>query len=140
MLERLKQYPEEYIFQVLKISFDGLQKPQKEIFLHIACFFNHHTKDYVIEKLNILGLYPDIGLKELIDKSLLKIINENIVWMHDLLEKMGRSIVTQEYPNDPGKHSRLWRYEDIDKVLRKNKVRGLCREFEFIPYLHVQQI
>ncbi|KAF3954286.1 hypothetical protein CMV_020347 [Castanea mollissima] len=34
---------------------------------------------------------------------------------------MGRNIVSQEYPNDPGKHSRLWRYEDIDKVLRKNK-------------------
>ncbi|XP_050263224.1 TMV resistance protein N-like isoform X2 [Quercus robur] len=121
VLKRLKQYPEEDIFQVLKISFDGLQKPQKEIFLHIACFFNHHKKDYVVEKLNILGLYPGIGLKELIDKSLLKIINEDIVWMHDLLEEMGRSIVSQEYPDDPGKRSRLWCYEDIDKVLRKNK-------------------
>ncbi|KAK9988861.1 hypothetical protein SO802_029100 [Lithocarpus litseifolius] len=121
VLKRLKQYPEEDIFQVLKISFDGLQKPQKEIFLHIACFFNHHKKDYVDEKLNILGLYPGIGLKELIDKSLLKIINKDIVWMHGLLEEMGRSIVSQEYPDDPGKRSRLWRYEDIDKVLRKNK-------------------
>ena len=140
VLKRLKQYPEEDIFQVLKISFDGLQKPQKEIFLHIACFFNHHKKDYVVEKLNILGLYPGIGLKELIDKSLLKIINEDIVWMHDLLEEMGRSIVSQEYPDDPGKRSKLWHYEDIDKVLRKNKVIGLCREFELIPDLHFQQI
>ena len=94
----------------------------------------------MVEKLNILGLYPGIGLKELIDKSLLKIINEDIVWMHDLLEEMGRSIVSQEYPDDPGKRSKLWHYEDIDKVLRKNKVIGLCREFELIPYLHVQQI
>ena len=28
-LERLKKYPEEVILQVLQISFDGLQKPQK---------------------------------------------------------------------------------------------------------------
>ena len=60
--------------------------------------------------------------------------------MHDLLEEMGRSIASQEYPDDPGKRSRLWRYEDIDKVLRKNKVIGLCREFELIHDLHFQQI
>ena len=44
--------------------------------------------------------------------------------MHHLLEEMGRNIVCQECLDDPGKRSRLWDYEDIDKVLRKNKVRG----------------
>ena len=122
--------------RVHKISFNGLQKPQKEIFLHIACFFNNQKKDYVLEILDILGLYPIIGLKEHTDKSLLKIMDNDIVWMHDLLEEMGRNIVRQECLDDPRKRSRLWDYEDIDKVLKKNKVR-LFREFELIPYLHV---
>ena len=121
-LERLKEFPEEVILQVLQISFDGLQKPQKEIFLHIACFFNHQKKDHVVEKLDILGLYPVLGLEELIDKSLLKIMYDDMVWMHDLLEEMGRNLVFQECLDDPGKRSRLWVYKDIDKVLEKNKV------------------
>ena len=121
-LERLKEFPEEVILQVLQISFDGLQKPQKEIFLHIACFFNHQKKDHVVEKLDILGLYPVLGLEELIDKSLLKIMYDDMVWMHDLLEEMGRNLVIQECLDDPGKRSRLWVYKDIDKVLEKNKV------------------
>ena len=87
--------------------------------MHIACFFNHQDKDEVVEMLDILGLYPGIGLKELIDNSLLKIMDNDIVWMHDLLEEMGRKIVFQECPDNPGKHSRLWVYKDIDKVLKK---------------------
>ncbi|WJX32831.1 hypothetical protein P8452_21113 [Trifolium repens] len=38
-----------------------------------------------------------------------------------MLEEMGKTIVFQESPNDPGRRSRLWSLEDIDKVLRKNK-------------------
>ncbi|XP_050242466.1 disease resistance protein RPV1-like [Quercus robur] len=115
VLERLQEIPDETILQVLEISFNGLQKPQKEIFLHIACFFNNQKKDYVFEILDILGLYPVIGLKELADKSLLKIMDNDILWMHDLLEEMGRNIVCQECLDDPRKHSRMWDYEDIDK-------------------------
>ncbi|XP_075651922.1 uncharacterized protein LOC142622358 [Castanea sativa] len=120
-LERLKEFPERTILQVLKISFDGLHDTEKKIFLHIACFFNHKKKDHVLEVLDSLGLYPIIGLKNLIDKSLLKILDEDIVWMHDLLEEMGRDIVCHECLDDAGKRSRLWRYKDIENVLKKNK-------------------
>ena len=123
-IERLKEFPDEKINEVLQISFDGLHDSEKEIFLHIACIFNHEKKDDVVQILNILGLHPDIGLDKLIDKSLLKIMDEDTVWMHDLLVKMGRNIVFRECPNDPGKRSRLCHYEDIDKVLKRNKVRG----------------
>ena len=132
-LERLQEFPDEAILQVLEISFNGLQKPQKETFLHIACFFNNQKKDYVLKILDILGLYPVIGLKELTDKSLLKIMDNDIVWMHHLLEEMGRNIVCQECLDDPGKRSRLWDYEDIDKVLRKNKVRGYLENLSSFP-------
>ncbi|GMY19118.1 TMV resistance protein N-like isoform X1 [Fagus crenata] len=119
-LERLKEFPEKKFLRVLHISLDGLHDSEKEIFMHIACFFNHEYKDHVIEILDILGLYPDIGLKELINKSLLKLLNNNILWMHDLLGEMGRYIVRQECPNEPGKRSRVWLYKDIDNILKKN--------------------
>ena len=123
-IQRLKEFPNEKIIEVLQISFDGLHDLEKETFLYIACIFNHEKKDDVVQILNTLGLHAGIGLNELIDKSLLKIMDEDIVWMHDLLVKMGRHIVFRECPNDPGKRSRLCHYEDIDKVLKRNKVRG----------------
>ena len=96
----------------------------------ILCFFNNQKKDYVSEILDILGLYPVIGLA---DKSLLKIMDNDVVWMHDLLEAMGRNIVYQECLDDPGKRSRLWHYKDIDKALRKNKVRGYLENLSLFP-------
>ena len=118
-LERLKEYPNSEVLCVLQISFDGLHDPKKEIFLHIACFFNHNMKDHVVEVRDNLGLYTGIGLKELVDKSLLKIMDHDVVWMHDLLEEKGKNIVFQECRDDPGKRIRLWVDEDIDKVFRK---------------------
>ncbi|KAL4594385.1 hypothetical protein ACB092_12G016200 [Castanea dentata] len=118
-LNRLTEFPERRILDVLQISFDGLQPTEKEIFLNIACFFNQMYRDVVIKILDSFGLYPKIGLSVLIDKSLVK-LHENQLWMHDLLQELGRDIVRQECPKDPGKRSRLWLFEDIDNVLTKN--------------------
>ena len=97
-LERIKEYPNPKVLHVLQISFDGLHDTVKDIFLHIACFFNHNDKDHVVEVLDNLGLYAGIGLKELLDKSLLKIMDHDVLWMHDLLEEMGKNKVFQEFP------------------------------------------
>ncbi|KAL4594405.1 hypothetical protein ACB092_12G018100 [Castanea dentata] len=117
-LNRLAEFPEKRILDVLQISFNGLQPTEKEIFLNIACFSNQMYGD-VIKILDNLGLYHKIGLRVLIDKSLVK-LHENQLWMHDLLQELGRDIVRQECPKDPGKRSRLWLFEDIDNVLTKN--------------------
>ncbi|KAK4570780.1 hypothetical protein RGQ29_029575 [Quercus rubra] len=103
-LNRLNEFPERRILDVLQISFDGLEPTEKEIFLNIACFLNHVYQDVVIKILDHLGLYPEIGLRVLIDKSLVK-WHGNQLWMHDLLEEMGRDIVHQECPKDPGKQA-----------------------------------
>ncbi|XP_050240615.1 disease resistance protein RUN1-like isoform X2 [Quercus robur] len=118
-LNRLTKFPEHEILQALKISYDGLHETEKKIFLYIACFFNHEDKDSVVEKLDYPGLYPEVGLGVLVDKSLIK-ISDNEVWMHDLLEEMGRKIVHEESPEDPGRRSSLWSFEDINNVLTKN--------------------
>ena len=124
VLDRLRKFPERKILNVLQISFDGLHETEQEIFLNIACFFNHKNQETVIPILDCLELYPKIGLSTLIEKSLIK-LEDNQLWMHDLLQEMGRDIVRRECPNDqPEKRSRLWLYEDIDNVLTNNTVRA----------------
>ncbi|XP_030971337.1 TMV resistance protein N-like isoform X2 [Quercus lobata] len=119
-LERLLEGIGGNVIEVFEISFDRLNDCVKEIFLYIACLFNHEKKDYVVEILHSLDLHPDIGLRELIDRSLLKISNNNELWMHNLLGEMGRNKVRQESCDELGKRSILWLYKDIDHVLKTN--------------------
>ena len=86
---RIKEFPERAIFQALKISYDGLHETEKKIFLYVACVFNHENKSSVVKKLDYLGLYPDVGLEVLVDKSLIK-MNGFGVCMHDLLQEIGK--------------------------------------------------
>ena len=91
--------------------------------MHIACFLNYRNQKTIIAILNCLELYLEIGLRVLTDKSLIK-YQDNQLWMHDLLQEMGRDIVRKECLKDqPEKRSRLWLYKDIDNVLTKNTVR-----------------
>ncbi|XP_059429089.1 TMV resistance protein N-like [Corylus avellana] len=61
----------------------------------------------------------DSGIEVLIDKSLITIDKGNLV-MHDLVQDMGRKIVHNESPGEPGKRSRLWFHEDVRDVLEEN--------------------
>ncbi|KAK9994997.1 hypothetical protein SO802_024700 [Lithocarpus litseifolius] len=119
VLDRLKEFPEKEIIKIFEISFNGLHNTEKEIFLHIACFFNMEERDYIVKIFDCLGLYPEIGLEVLIEKSLLK-YHQNRYWMHDLLQIMGQDIARRGYPQEPGKWSRLWLCKDIHKALVKN--------------------
>ncbi|XP_065619469.1 TMV resistance protein N-like [Quercus suber] len=118
-LNRLKEFPESAILQKLKIGYDALQETEQKIFLYIACFFNHEEKDSVVKTLDHLGLYPDVGLRVLVDKSLIK-MNDSEVCMHDLLQEMCQEIVREECREDPGKRSMLWSFEDVHNVLSNN--------------------
>ena len=122
-LNRVTEFCDRGILNVLQISFDELRPTEKDIFLNIACFFNHKNRADVIKILDYLELHAIIGLRVLIDKSLIQ-LHENQLCMHDLLQEMGRDIFCQECSKDPGKRSRLWSFKDIDNVLTKNTVRG----------------
>ncbi|KAL6328608.1 hypothetical protein AAG906_003293 [Vitis piasezkii] len=80
--------------------FDGLDDNQKDIFLDIACFFKGQDKDYVIKLLKSCDFFPEIGIRNLIDKSLVT-ISYNKLCMHDLIQEMGWEIVRQESIKDP---------------------------------------
>ena len=137
-LERLIEFPNKEIINIFQRSFDGLREIEKEIFLHIACFFNWKTNDYVEEILDCLGLYPKIGLKVLIERSLLKDLGDKFQ-MHDILQKMGQDLVRRDYPQDPSRWSRLWLYKDIHNVLMKNSVRSFIK-LEHIPYNVIKHV
>ncbi|KAH9751270.1 ADP-ribosyl cyclase/cyclic ADP-ribose hydrolase [Citrus sinensis] len=117
-LNRLQEAPNEKVLKVLRISYDGLDKRDKEIFLDIACFFKGKDKDRVRKKLDSCVFNSVIGIRELLDKSLITIVN-NKLWMHDLLQEMGWEIVREHHSDKPGKWSRLWLYKDVYHVLSK---------------------
>ncbi|KAJ9687191.1 hypothetical protein PVL29_015872 [Vitis rotundifolia] len=94
-LEKLKRIPNKDIQDVLRISFDGLDDNQKDIFLDIACFFKGQDKDYITKILKSCDFFPEIEIRILIEKSLIT-ISYNKVCMHDLIQEMGWEIVRQE--------------------------------------------
>ncbi|XP_027082366.2 TMV resistance protein N-like [Coffea arabica] len=120
-VERLKRIPEDEIMEKLKVSFNGLREVEKEIFLDIACFFKGKKKEYIRRVLDSFNFYPDIGIKVLIEKSLVTVSGGRIL-MHCLIQEMGWHIVRQKAPDEPGKHSRLWVAEEICDVLARDKV------------------
>ncbi|XP_062009290.1 disease resistance protein RUN1-like [Rosa rugosa] len=106
-LARLYEDPEKDILRVLQLSYNGLKSTVKDMFLDIACFFRGEEQDRVMKIFTSCDFHPEIGIVDLIDKSLIKIEGKKL-WMHDLLQQMGWQIVRQESPKEPGKRSRLW--------------------------------
>ncbi|CAN6555770.1 unnamed protein product [Malus baccata var. baccata] len=108
---------DEKIMKILITGYEGLDPQRREIFLDIACFFKGEDKDRVSEILDSCGFNPGIDIDVLMEKSLIT-ISDNRVWMHDLLQKMGQTIVVQQ-SKQPGGRSRLWLSKDIFHVLKE---------------------
>ena len=120
-LGKYKDIPHEKIQEKLKISYDGLGKIKKDIFLDIACFFKGFYKDYVVNIVDACNLDPKYGFGKLIDKCLIPVDQFGQLSMHDLLQQMGREIVQQE-SEELGNRSRIWCYKDALEVLTRNMV------------------
>ncbi|KAF8016567.1 hypothetical protein BT93_H1936 [Corymbia citriodora subsp. variegata] len=122
-IKKLSRNPEKDINNVLKVSFEGLEKNEKEIFLHIACFFKGWASQYTREVLNSCNHETIVGFDILVKRSLIS-IEGGILKMHDLIQAMGIDIVNQECEDDPGRRSRLWLYDDVIDVLSRDM--GSC--------------
>ncbi|KAL9993693.1 putative P-loop containing nucleoside triphosphate hydrolase, leucine-rich repeat domain superfamily [Helianthus debilis subsp. tardiflorus] len=114
-LARLKDIPDDEVTKRLKISYGGLKTMEKDLFLDIACFFRGMHKDYAMKVLEACNLHPGIGIKVLVQKSLIKVVDGGFE-MHDLIEEMAHYIVRGEHPNHPEKHSRIWNREDLEEL------------------------
>jgi hypothetical protein len=114
--------PYESIQSILRISYDALAYRVQQVFLDIACFFKGQNKDHVIQILQCNNLKnPEDCIQELVQKAIITIELDRIL-MHDLLEQMGKDIVHEESPTEPGERSRLWFHEDVCHVLKENTV------------------
>ncbi|KAK2975689.1 hypothetical protein RJ640_014483, partial [Escallonia rubra] len=112
-LSKLEEIPHTDIQKFLEISYDTLQDDyDKNLFLHIACFFIGEEKDYMVKILEKCGLHPTVGIDSLIDRCLLTVERGDKLMMHQLIQEMGKEIVRKESPKEPGRRSRLWRHED----------------------------
>ncbi|ESR55067.1 hypothetical protein CICLE_v100236471mg, partial [Citrus x clementina] len=129
-IRKLENVPHIEIQAAIKISFDGLDDHEQNIFLDIACFLKEERRDQVLSFLDACGFFAEMGLRVLIDKSLITISHSNTITMHDLLQDMGREIIRKESIHYPGERSRLWHHKDIYEVLTKNmgteKIEGIC--------------
>ncbi|KAM5552762.1 hypothetical protein ABKV19_025130 [Rosa sericea] len=118
--------PQAKIQDVLKLSYDALEADLKGLFLDIACFFKGKHVGRVKPILEACYDHKTmmIGIAQLQEKALIRIDDENYsggwIWMHDLIEEMGKDIVHQESPDEPGKRSRVWSEEDVYDVLTNN--------------------
>ncbi|XP_050257513.1 disease resistance protein RUN1-like isoform X1 [Quercus robur] len=122
-LEKYKRIPKGDIQKILKISYDGLDQTQQEIFLDIACFLKGFYKDQVVDILRNINFYePYYDIARLIDKCLIIVTEDNKLLMHDLIQQMGWEIVRQESPDVIKKRSRLLCYEDAPEILNENTV------------------
>ncbi|KAJ7960444.1 Disease resistance-like protein [Quillaja saponaria] len=119
-LDKYKKIPNNEILSVLRISYDNLGYNEKQVFLDIACFLKGFNSEVCKQILHACDFHPTSSVRILIDKSLIK-IKEDKLWMHDLTQELGREIIRQESPSEPGKRSRVWFHKDALQVLMKNK-------------------
>ncbi|BFG40668.1 hypothetical protein CerSpe_269420 [Prunus speciosa] len=117
-LQSLDVITEGKIQKILRISFDSLQDHDKRLFLHIACFFIGKDKYFSTTVLDECEFATNIGIQNLVDRGLLIIDGFNKLTMHQLHQDMGRGIIREESPEDPGKRTRVWN-KDASNVLRK---------------------
>ncbi|XP_034677444.1 disease resistance protein RPV1-like [Vitis riparia] len=115
-LYKLKHQSMKAIQDVLQISYDRLDYKTKDIFLDIACFFKGEEREFVSRILD----GAEKAITDLYNKFLLTFSNNKIM-MHPLLQQMGQGVVHQACPQEPGKQSRLWRSEDVHRILLKNE-------------------
>ncbi|CAA7036157.1 unnamed protein product [Microthlaspi erraticum] len=135
-LEKLKNTQSSKLQDVLALSFESLDDEEKKVFLDIACLFvkMEITKEEVVDVLKGCGFNAEAALSVLIQKSLVKILEDDKLWMHDQIRDMGRQMVLKESPEDPGMRSRLSDRGEIMTVLNNMKgttsIRGIVCDFK----------
>ncbi|PWA42354.1 toll/interleukin-1 receptor (TIR) domain-containing protein [Artemisia annua] len=116
-IDRLEKIPLKDTLEKLELSYISLEDDYKEIFLDIACILKGEDREGAIRILESCGFHARIGLKVLQQRSLITISKDNVLGMHDHIEEMGKHIVRRSHPDEPNKHSHLWKYQEIEDIL-----------------------
>jgi len=128
-LDKLKRLPSKKVHDVMRLSYDDLDRLEQKYVLDIACFFNGLRLKVDYMKLLLKDFESDnavaVGLERLKDKALITISEDNVISMHDILQEIGREVVRQESSEDPRKCSRLSDPDIIYDVLKDDKVNNI---------------
>ncbi|KAL4588425.1 hypothetical protein LXL04_001314 [Taraxacum kok-saghyz] len=124
-IHKLEANPNPEIQQVLNLSYETLADDNdKDLFLHVACFFGGKEKDYIVKLLSECDLYPVVGIKNLIDRCLVY-VEDGRVMMHPLVKEMAREVVRRESPKDPGKRRNIQLIGSMQgRILREGRQFG----------------
>ncbi|WZZ10699.1 hypothetical protein YC2023_096620 [Brassica napus] len=135
-LEKLKSTQPGDLQAVLALSFKSLDDEEKTVFLDIACLFlkMEIKKEEVIDVLKGCGFKAEAALNVLRQKSLVKFLADETIWMHDQIRDMGRQIDLKEHHGDLETRGRLWDRGEIMNVLNYKKgsssIQGIVLDFK----------
>ncbi|RDX61698.1 TMV resistance protein N, partial [Mucuna pruriens] len=127
-LDKLEKMPPTEVYDVMKMSYDDLDRKEQQIFLDLACFvLRLHRK---VNVGNLKSLLKDdesdnssvvAVLERLKDKALVTFSEDNFICMHDMLQEMGLEIVRRQSCKRPASTSWLWDPNDICEALKTDK-------------------
>lgn len=112
------------IQKMLMLSYQGLDFRTKQIFLDVACLPPNLGKASAFCMWRSCGFRPEIGIEVLLSLSLIKVVDNDILWMHDHVRGLGREIVSMENFMDLGQRSRLWDCKEAFDILGRKQVNG----------------
>ena len=123
-LEKLKSTQPGDLQALLALSFKSLGDEEKTVFLDIACLFlkMEIKKEEVIDVLKGCGFKAEAALNVLRQKSLVKFLVDETIWMHEQIRDMGMQIDLKEHHGDLETRGRLWDRGEIMNVLNYMKV------------------
>ncbi|KAG7611601.1 AAA+ ATPase domain [Arabidopsis suecica] len=127
--------------EILQFIYNELDNKNDEaIFRHIA-FFNGEKVDNIKSLLADGDLDVNTGIKNLVDKSLIR-ETCNTVEMHSLIQEMGKEIVRKQ-SSEPGEREFLVDCKEICDVLKDNtgteNVLGISLDIDETDELHIHE-
>eukprot|EP01018_Ginkgo_biloba_P005110 Gb_04247 [translate_table: standard] len=131
-LKRISRILPSDIKERLRITFDELDNEEKSMFLDAACCLVGEKRDTAIRIWDASGWNGWLGFEALEQKRLIRADHKDRIRMHDHLRDMGRDIVDHESKRSPGSRSRLWRPNEIKKLLKEKTGTGAIRALSLV--------
>ncbi len=108
----------EELWNVLKISYDHLDKQHQNMFLDIACFLGRLKISTICRMWNGDYLKRKFELQNLQHRSLIESTKDGILYMHEQLQDMGRNIAMEL----PIMNRFIWKSNESNFLLQKDEV------------------
>ncbi|KAK3430278.1 hypothetical protein EUGRSUZ_E01810 [Eucalyptus grandis] len=118
-LKELEEFPHHNVQKKLMISIKALNEDQRKTFFDVACFFIGIDKRIVIYMWENCKFLPQQSLNTLQQRSLIKIREDNRLWMHDWLRDIGRNLIQQGSGWQPEKQRWVWTHAQALEILEK---------------------